>query len=132
MSDTLYTFQLPTGPRTFQLITEPTAAMFDFVRLNTDVLVQPPGESQEEYGRRIYAWIFSDPVRLQEVMRMALFGDHTNVEWYYHASPVQMATVFVEFFLGVLPKVEAAAADQRALEALGARARGASLPDLVR
>jgi hypothetical protein len=118
-----FTFRLPAGERTFTLIAEPTAAMYDFVTLNRSALLQGDDESNEAYSRRIYAWIFSDPARLQSVMRMALYGDHSGIEWYYHGDPVLMATVFVEFFLQVLPKVRAAAANTAALDALSARTR---------
>ena len=102
---TEYQFDLPTGPRTYRVNTEVSPALLHLVREHYDSLKILTSEADESYGVRLYEFFTATPERFNSIMRMALYGDHTNVDFYWDVNVLRAVDALVAYWRAVFPKV---------------------------
>lgn len=99
-----YHITLPDGSaREFARMDVVSVDLLALIEQEGDTLRRREDEPKEAYAKRLFRWFFADRSRLNDFMHMALFGDHTGIDWSRHVSGLLVAQIFTAFLTAVLP-----------------------------
>lgn len=111
-----FEFVFPFGERTYRLKQKPSFDAIDFFAKH-GAAIEPIDEEMEDdagrtaYASRLYDYITGSFEVCNALMRTALYGDHTGVDWWRDASPTGVITVAAEYLRIVAPQIARMAAE---------------------